>query len=383
MKPFMNKCAIVTAVALVAGCSTDGPSTPTSLVFSNAQASLEAPYQVSASKIEIEAGQSYQLEATKAANGKLVPETSIRWITADPSIATISDAGRVTGVSEGQTVVSAVRGAHQVDVQVQVGCVIGVLPLGTTTGEITKDDCLFHPVPGRRTDYYRFTLANGEVNSFVVTAEFIGPFGVKAETVNPRIGTVFGSRNLSVLNGMTNRMRVIGNGDLLQFFLSGNNGAPDSFGAYSITRSVQTQAHGCGMSTFVVPGASFATTLNQANSCVYNVAFTNFPPALGKPLHAHRYWVRLDELKPYTITINGLSNTFDPALTVFPNIFAAPPVAQSFPTGGAQSTRSVTFTPPARDYYLIEVASGRFIGDPSNPANWANETGSFTLSVSR
>ena len=380
----MSKCAIVLAVVLTTGCATDGPSTPTSVVFANSQASLSAPYQVSATDIKIELGDSYQLEATKAANGKQVPEPSIRWISADAAIATVSEAGLVTGMSEGQTVVSAVRGAHQVDVQVQVGCAIGVLPFGVTTGEITTEDCLFSAASGRRTDYYRFVLANAEVNTFEVSAEFNGPTGVKAETSNPRVGTVFGSRTLSDLTSRTQRMRVIGNGDALQFYISGNNGNPaTSFGAYSITRGATTETHSCDRISYVIPGATFTTILDPSNSCQYPVAFTNFPPALGMPLNAHRYWVRLDEVKPHTLTISGVSNTFNPAISVFPNFINRPPVAQILPTAVTGDTRAVTFTPPEAGYYLIEVATGRFIGDASNPANWVIETGTFTLGITR
>lgn len=361
-------------ILLTAACSADLTSVDMNGRGLEAAASAEAPFETSDATVELALGDTHQLDLTKLANGKDVPMTSVKWSSSNELVASVTDGGLVTAVGGGEALVSATRGIHVVSVTIRVSsCGVTPLPVGTTNGEVTAFDCWF-AAGNRFGDYYSVAAANGEVMRFQ-TGGIAGVTGIKAATLDLATGTVFGSRSM----GAT--YRVIGNGDPLQFYVSGATST--TFGAYSITRSVDPQAHSCGTFTFVVPGASFAADMQPTNACHYNVAFTNFPPALGKPIIAHRYWIRVDAIKPYTVTVGGVSFDFDPAVTIFPNILNAPPVASALPDGNApSSTRSVTFTPPALGYYLIEVSTGTFRGGIA-PENWVNHTGPFTVSVSR
>lgn len=363
--PAYRHALIFGAVSLSLACSADLTDHATSPL--TAPSFARGPYEVADKSITLRPGNTRQLEATKSANGKPVPDPSVSWTSADAAVATVSATGLVTAVKYGRTIVSATRGVFRVDVVVNVTCPIGVLPVGETHGEITPDDCLF-TVAERRSDYYSVASANGEVIGILSTG-VPGITGVKQETVDPATGTVFGSRIVGA------RYRVISNGDPLQFYISGRDG--NHFGAYTITRSVDADTHTCSQISFVVPGASFNAHLQPSNSCAYNIRYSPYPEVIGKPINTHRYWARL-EPKEYTVTIGGVTSGFNPAVTIFPNIFGAGPIAQSIDGPNPQPARSVTFTPSAAGYYLIEISAGRFVG-----GQWTVQAGSFSLSLTR
>lgn len=355
---------LIFAVASVSlACSADLTDHATSPLA--APSFARAPYEIAVESITLRPGNTYQLEATKTANGKPVPDPSVSWGSANTAVATVSATGLVTAVKSGRTTVSATRGALRVDVVVNVTCPVGVLPVGITHGEITADDCLF-TVAERRSDYYSVASANGEVIGILSTG-LSGITGIKQEALDPATGTVFGSRIVGP------GYRVISNGDPLQFFISGRDG--NHFGAYTITRSVDAETHTCARLTFVVRGASFNAHLQPSNSCAYNIRYSPYPEVMGKPINTHRYWARL-EPKEYTVTISGLTDSFNPAVTIFPNIQGAGPIAQS--VDGSGTTRSLTFTPSAEGYYLIEISAGRFVG-----GIWTVQSGTFSLSLTR
>lgn len=363
--PVSRQALIFAAAFLSLACSADLTDPATSPLA--APSFAQAPYEVTDESITLRPGGTRQLAATKTANGKAVPDPSVSWSSADASVATVSATGLVTGVKHGRTVVSATRGVLRVDVVVNVTCPVGVLPVGVTQGEITPDDCLF-TFAGRRSDYYAVASGNGEVIGILSTG-VRGITGIKQETVDPATGTVFASRAVGP------RYRVISNGDPLQFYISGFNG--DHFGAYTVTRSVDTETFTCNQLTFVVPGASFNANLQPSNSCAYNILYSPYPEVIGKQINTHRYWAKL-EAKEYTVAIGGLTSSFNPAVTIFPNILNAGPIAQSIDGPGTQSARSVTFTASTAGYYLIEISSGRFVG-----GEWTIQSGPFSLSLTR
>ncbi len=372
LQPSRLTLALPAAVLLLAGCSTDAPLAPTPSLDTPALAA--APFETSATAVALAIGDTHQVSLTQLGSGRDLPIASLRWSSSNELVATVSSSGLVSAVGAGEAVVSVTRGIHVASVAVRVtSCRVTPLDVGTTTGAITPFDCYFEPA-GRYSDYFSVSSPNGQVMRLVATG-IVGVTGVKAATTDLAAGTVYGSRLVGA------PFRLIGNGDPLQFFLSGMNAT--TFGSYSVTRSVDTETHTCSMRTYVMPGATFAADLQVSNACRYNIAFTEFPPALGKPLLAHRYWVRVEELKPYTITVGGLSASFDPAVVVFPNIVGAAPVAYAAGNGQVPApTRSATFTPTALGYYLIEISTGRFSGGIADE-NWVNDTGPFTVSVSR
>jgi hypothetical protein len=377
MLPYVRRVVAAALPLVVSAACADNLATTDRLVAPNSARmanSSESPYTLSESSLSLRPGQTHQVLALNSATGKPVPDPSIRWSSSDETIATVTADGLVGAVSVGTATVSATRGAIRQSVLVTVvdPCARVPLPLGVTAGEITPDDCVFSTVTGRRTDYFSLQPAAGEIVR-IRTTGVSGPTGIKQETTDPRVGTVFASRDV----GLTYRM--VANGDPLQFFLSGRDGS--TFGAYTIERSIDTQAFSCGILSFMMPGASVGQALTAENSCHVNVAFSPVPQAIGKPLYTHRYFVRLDVIKPYTVTLGGLTTDFDVGLTIFPNVANAGPVAQAVASGSPPPpSRSVTFTPASTGFYLVEISSGRFIGGFTN---WVNQIGSYTLSVSR
>ena len=358
------------AVATLVACGTD-PVTAPGLAPSLSRAAADAPYVADVDALTLRPGMARTVVVTGTADGRPVPAPSIRWSTTDAAVATVDEAGVVTAVGVGTATVAASRGAHAVAVAVTVvdPCAPLPLALGTTAGEITADDCFYAPA-GRFSDYFSLAPANGEV-VLLATSGLDGITGVKEATLDPALGTIFGSR----ANGAT--YRVIGNGDPLQFYVSGRTG--ETFGAYAVTRGTSAEAFQCGALTFVVPGASFANTLTEATSCRYTIRFSPYPEAIGQPIATQSYWMRLQGGREHTVTLGGVHAGFAAGLTIFPNVLDGAPVAQS--VGGlapGQTTRTVTFTPATDGYYMIEVSSGRIVD-----GTWAIQTGDYTVSVSR
>ena len=358
---------IVAGTALIAaGCAAD--RSPVAPVTPDIAASLApAPYAVDAAAIQMAPGSTHQLTASNIANGHAAPDQSITWSTSDASVAAVSESGLVTAVSAGQATIAAARGVHRVEVAVTVtGCAVAPLASGTTAGAITADDCAL--AGGRFADFYRIGTVAGEIVEFEASG-VAGALGYKEATPDPRGGAYYGAIPVGA------RLRIISNGGPLQAFVRGN---PGVLGAYTVTRSSPAEAHDCAAYNFITPGASFGTTITNANACHYAVAFSPVPEAIGKPLAAHGFNILLSESKPYTVTITGLSDSFDPALTVFRGVGV---VAQAAPGPlPSPGSRSVTFTPTSAGYYYIEVAGGRFVDDL---VTWNAQLGSYHLTVSQ
>ena len=366
----LRTAAAVAAVATLAACGAD-PVTAPAIAPSLSHVAADAPFAADVDALTLRPGATAAVVVTGTADGRPVPAPSIRWSTTDAAVATVDDAGVVTAVGVGTATVAASRGVHSVAVAVTVvdPCAPLPLALGTTTGEITAGDCLQAP-SGRFSDYFSLAPANGEV-VLLATSGLDGITGVKEATLDPALGTVFGSR----ANGAT--YRVVGNGDPLQFYVSGRTS--ETFGAYAVTRGTSAEAFECGALTFVVPGASFANTLTEATSCRYTIRFSPFPEAIGQPIATQSYWMRLQAGRAYTVTLGGVHAGFNAGLTIFPNVLNGAPVAQSVEElAPGQTTRTVTFTPATDGYYMFEVSSGRLVDGA-----WAIQTGGYTVSVSR
>lgn len=361
--PFRVTVLAVTAL-LTAACAPDSTIVEPAATSLDAPALASAPYEVNATSVALRVGATYQLEATKLPNGKDAPDGSITWSSADPAVATVSSTGLVTGVAAGQTLVSATRGAHRVDVAITVGCAVSPLGIGTASAELTTDDCEFPE--GRLADFFSFNTVPGEAVELTVSG-LSGWLGLRQASADPTAGASHG------IGLAAYTVRVVGNGGPLHAFFSGFAGEQ---GAYSITRAASTEAHRCGAYNFLIPGASFSAAVTTANACHFNVAFSPVPEAIGKPLAAHWFTMYLNEVKPYTITITGLTDSFDAALTVF---HAGAVVAQAVPGAlPSPGSRSVTFTPAAAGYYSVEVSGGRFI---DNLETWEMQTGPYQMTI--
>lgn len=354
------------AALLATGCGVDlSPVAPPGAGLAGPLA-VSAPYGVDAAAIQLAPGSTHQLTARNLANGHAAPDSSLTWTTSNASVATVSENGLVTAVSGGQATVAAVRGVHRVEVAVTVtGCAAGPLAMGITTAALTSDDC---GLPGDRfADYFNISTAPGEIVELEASG-VSGLFGYKEATLDPRAGATYAALPIGF------RLRIISNGGPLQAFVRGHAGI---LGAYSITRSSPAEAHDCEAYNFITPGASFGTTITSANACHYAVQYSPVAEAIGKPLVAHGFNIYLSEVKAYTVTITGLSDSFDPALTVFRGGVVAQAAPGPLPSPGS---RSVTFTPATAGYHYVEVAGGRFI---DNLVTWEAQTGAYHLTVSQ
>lgn len=227
------------------------------------------------------------------------------------------------------------------------------------SGAIASDDCLY-PVAGRRSDYYTITPPANEMFVLKSSGTLDGLFGLKQATADATTGTVYDSDNIG------RELRFVGNGSALQLFVSGRDST--KLGAYTFTKSAAV-THACPNTTagvpfiILMPGARYSDALNATNSCSVTVQFSPFPAAIGQPLRAHYYGVKLDAGRTYTIAAQGFPG--QSALS----IFSGGLVAQS--VGATSGLRTLTFTAASSTYYTIEISSGGFEN--------ANGTGAWTI----
>lgn len=363
MRRTLTHAAAVVTTALLAACSAD--LTGVQPLDAPARASLSGtPYEVDATVVTLVPGATHQLTATKSANGKETPDGSITWSSSNELVATVSTTGLVTAVGTGEAIVSATRGSHSQDVTVVVeGCGLQSLAIGTRAGTISATDCVVGPF---RADLYSVGTGIGEVLRFEA-AGIAGQLGIKVPGA-----TLLGGVYQAVPIGYG--VRVIGNGSPLHAFARST-----SLGSYTMTRTAPAEAHDCADYNFVLPGSAFGTTLTEANSCRVNIAFPSIPEAYGKPIDTHWFNMYVEAGKSYTVTITGVSDSFNPSLTVF----GGGVLGQSAPDGNpAPSSRTVTFARATNGYVGIEVGTGRFIGG-LQPENWVIQHGAYAMTVSQ
>ena len=359
---FRTSVLVSLTVLAAAGCAPE--ATPFEPAATTGASFVSSPIGTADTEVVLAPGATHQVDLTKVANGKAAPATSVEWSSSNDLVASVSETGLVTAVASGEAVISATRGVHVVTVTIRVGnCDILPLGMGVTSGSITTLDC---PVGSYFADIYSIPTATGEIIR-ITSAGMAGQAGIKV----PGTGAIDGSwQTVPVGFGV----RVIGNGSPLHAFARAQ--AP---GSYTLTRTAPVEAHDCNDYNFLLAGSAFATTLTPANSCQYPVEFGVIEAANGMPLNAHYYNMLAEAGKTYTVTITGVSNTFNPALTVFAgpgNVFQSAPMEETAP-----STRTVTFSRATTGYVGVEVASGRFIGG-LEPENWTIEQGSYTMTVS-
>jgi len=122
------------------------------------------------------------------------------------------------------------------------------------------------------------------------------------------------------------------------------------------------------------PGTIFQS-LDWGSSCHVTIQFSPFPEAIGQQIWVQYHLVKLEAGVTYTVQVSGLSDSFNPALTVFRSGVVAQS-AGSPPPGGI---RTVSITPPTEGTYAIEIASGQ----PNGVGGWLTPSGSYTISVDR
>lgn len=126
----LRGCWIFLACALAVACDSTSPApAPASLTLAPDTATL-AP------------GATVQLHAIpKSASGVALPEaTDVRWASSDPSLATVSATGLLTGVAPGAATITATRGT----LTAQAGVTVkqGIISVGFAIGDLVADPSL-------------------------------------------------------------------------------------------------------------------------------------------------------------------------------------------------------------------------------------------------
>jgi hypothetical protein len=139
---------ILTAFASACDGGTDSPVVDTVII--------------EADDSQVAVGGTLQLQATAYDdNGDVITGRRVEWSSSDRTVATVSDAGLLTGVAAGTVAITARIGGGQ-DTQsfdVLTPCPVQNHTLGTTViGSLAATDCTFQD--GTYVDYYGFTLAN-------------------------------------------------------------------------------------------------------------------------------------------------------------------------------------------------------------------------------
>jgi hypothetical protein len=238
----------------------------------------------------------------------------------------------------------------------------------TQKGKIKANGCLFtESANGQREDLYTFAGAgSNQMMTFTANAAFSGIFGVTDTSDVPFAGTVWGYQNFDA--NTPTAFSVIGSNDEYGMFVSG--GDSTQLGKYTVSTSVGAPAYSCDALIFLQGTVTFGTALDGGNSCHETIEFTPYPPALGQPIWTHNFYAKVIGGHSYTVHVDGLTGTFQVALTIFGGGVVAQDVGDVTP----RSTRDVTFTAPYTRYVLVELASGRFVGGA-----WALESGSYSL----
>jgi hypothetical protein len=239
---------------------------------------------------------------------------------------------------------------------------------GTYTGTITASDCQF-VASQRYADRFYFAPSANTVTVIKSTGDFSGEFGMTESVAYFQESLVFGSTKLG------SELRIVGNGDRWQLFVSGTTLA--TTGSYTLTESAAV-GHACPTAAprlYLVAGATYRDAVTAQNSCEFLAEYSPYPEVNGKPLLTHYLYSKLDAGKQYTISVSGMPG--QSALTIFRNGVAAQNVG---PTVGG--VRTVTVTPATAGYYAIEISSGGF-EFANRTGNWLNPVINYTLSVSR
>lgn len=362
---FLRVAAAALVVVATAACSGETATSPAVAIDVSFARISELP--VSPASLAIRPGDVAQLVATPVnPQGTIEAQKSVRWASTDEAVATVTSTGLVTAVASGSAEIIVTRGAHETRVPVSVdGCNVVRVGANGVSGAITTLDCYFAP-GNRYGDYYAFSVPAAQAQRFLASGAIHGPWGVKEATADPRSGWVYGSTVVG--NGAG--IRVIGTGIPLQLFIGGAD--VSDLGAYTVTRTVETEMHDCADYQFLLGDVTFSTTLDPGNACHETVAFSPFPEAIGKPILTHGYNMKLHAGVPYTFTLSGYSSDMNPAFT----IFGGGVLAQS--VGAYVPARTLTVTVPVNRYVYVEVSSGH--PDASN--TWVTPSGGYTLSVS-
>lgn len=241
----------------------------------------------------------------------------------------------------------------------------------TQTGRLTPGSCLFDAGTGARIAYYEIdTPAAGEMLTLRVSPEFAGQYGIKEQKDDPSQGIVWGALGFSA--GTPRTMSFIGSSPTQQVYVRGLDGSQK--GAFDLEATVAPISHTCDRAWVLEAPVSFDEALDPARSCHWTIQFSPFPEAIGKPIIGQYYNAKLVPGHSYEIRVTGVTEAFNPALTVYWGGGVAAQSVGEVPVDGALT---VVVTPEVLGYWGIEVSNGQ----PDGEGGWITPGGSFTLSV--
>jgi hypothetical protein len=229
----------------------------------------------------------------------------------------------------------------------------------TRNETLVADDCRFQSGDlVRRSQYFDFAVTETTGVELAWSAGMDFVVGIKEDTEDPAVGTVWGSLSGTQANGRSAELRTILAPGSYQLYFSGAD--ETQLGAYQLalnTRTVSemTSGRGCGTFTLVVPGTSVqgARLSEQDGDCRTTIQFNPDPTMIGRPLLIENYIVRLLPGQTYTVTVQSAGpQAWAPGLTVYAGGQVR---AQRLPDGSG--TLSVELTPPSLTYYTLEVSA--------------------------
>jgi len=223
---------------------------------------------------------------------------------------------------------------------------------GTRSETLTADDCRFESGSVvRRSQYFRFTLTETTPFSMAWSSGMDFVVGLKEDTEDPALGTVWGSASGSEANGRQAAFGAILPAGSYQLFLSGAD--TTQLGAYTLATASRTVAQatsglGCSGYNLLVPGTtvSGAKLSGAEGDCRTTVRFNPDPQWIGRPLVLENYLVRLLPGQSYQVRAELPPGSWNSALTVYSGGQIR---AQQF-SAGSRSVLSVDLTPPALSY---------------------------------
>lgn len=249
---------------------------------------------------------------------------------------------------------------------------------GTRSETLAVDDCRFESGSVvRRSQYFRFTLAETTPFSMTWSSGMDFVVGLKEDTEDPALGTVWGSAAGTEANGRQAAFGAILPAGSYQLFFSGADST--QLGPYTLATASRTVAQatsglGCTGYNLLVPGTTVSGLKLSAaeGDCRTTVRFNPDPQWIGRPLVLENHLVRLLPGQSYQVRAELPPGSWNSALTVYSGGQVR---AQQF-SAGSRSTLSVDLTPPALAHYQIEVSVSPPLGQNEVP-----EMG-YSLSVS-
>ena len=241
-------------------------------------------------------------------------------------------------------------------------------------GKVSRNDCLY-TLGGRdqREDLYVLESAGGnQMMTFTTNAEFDGLLGITEDGKPLFEGVVLGSRTFQA--GTPRVFHFVGGSPTYGMFFSGYD--ETQFGKYTITTEVAPVSYQCGGGVFFMEGTvGFDQYLDGGNACEYTIQFSPFPDVIGKPIWTQGFNAKLTAGESYTVRLEGLDASFQPALTVF-TYGPFTPIAQDLSSSSSDGDREVTFSVPNTRYVYIEISSGTFDGN----GDWVLQDGTYGFS---